>query len=120
VDPATVQASDLTVNGIPADASALINGNTTIRFQYISSPAVSGQNTMHIAAGAFNCCDGPVAEFTCTFTYQQSTPTPTPTPTATPTPTPTATATFTPTPRPSPTPRPALTPRPRPTPPPRP
>jgi hypothetical protein len=119
VDPATVQASDLTVNGIPADASALINGNTTIRFQYISSPAVPGQNKMHIAAGAFNCCDGPVAEFTCTFTYQPSTPTPTqppPSPTATATPT----ATPTSTPRPSPTPRPALTPRPRPTPAPRP
>jgi len=78
VDPATVQASDLMVNGIPADAVTLINGNTTLRFQYTSSPAVPGQNTMHIASGAFNCCNGPVQEFNCTFTYQASTPTPTP------------------------------------------
>src|SRR6266704_2654927 len=94
VNPATVQASDLTVNGIPADTFTLINGNTTIRFQYINSPAVPGQNTMHIAAGAFNCCNAPVPEFTCTFTYQTPTVTPTvppPSPTATATPTATST-----------------------------
>ena len=111
VDPATVQASDLTVNGIPADTFTLINGNTTIRFQYINSPAVPGQNTMHIAASAFNCCNAPVPEFTCTFTYQIPTVTPT-----LPPPSPTATLTATPTL----TPRVALTPRVRSTPPPRP
>ncbi len=132
VDPATVQASDFTVNGIPADAFSLTNGNTRITFQYVSSPAVPGQNTMHIAAGAFNCCNGPVAEFTCTFIYEASTPTPTPTATAaatatstsTPTPAATATATSTPTPtstpRPTPTARPSPEPRARPTPAPRP
>jgi hypothetical protein len=30
VDPSTVQASDLTVNGIPADSAIVINGNMTI------------------------------------------------------------------------------------------
>jgi hypothetical protein len=119
VNPATVQASDLTVNGIPADTFTLINGNTTIRFQYINSPAVPGQNTMHIAAGAFNCCNAPVPEFTCTFTYQTPTVTPTlPPPSPTATATPTATPTLTP--RPSPTPRVAPMPRVHPTPPPRP
>ena len=128
--PATVQSTDFTVNGIPADAFTLQNGNMTIVFHFNTTPVTQGLNTMHIPAGAFNCVNGPVAEFTCTFTYQPSTPTPTatatathtptttPTATATPTPTPTATPTLTP--RPSPTPRFAPTPRPRPTPPPRP
>jgi len=134
VDPTTVDATDLTVNGIPADAFALTNGNTTIVFHFNTTPVTQGLNTMHIPACAFNCGNGCVQEFTCTFTYQGSTPTPTPTATvtATATFTPTATATVTPTatatptatptltPRPSSTPRPALTPRPRPTPPPRP
>ena len=66
--------------------------------------------------------NGPVQEFTCTFSYEVSTPTPTPTPTATPTATlpPSPTSTPTSTPRPTPTPRSQLTPRGRPTPPPRP
>ena len=104
VDSASVQPSDFTVNGTPANADAIINGNTTITFHFNTSPVVQGQNTMHIPACAFNCGNGCVQEFTCTFTYQPSTPTPTPTLT----------------PRPSPTPRLAPTPRVRPTPPPRP
>jgi N-acetylneuraminic acid mutarotase len=145
VDPTTVQASDFTVNGISADSFALLNGNTTIIFHFNTTPVVQGLNTMHIPACAFNCGNGCVQEFTCTFTYKPSTPTPTqppPSPTATATstatPTATATATFTPTssptttpppsptatstltPRPTPTPRGRATPRSRPTPPPRP
>ena len=104
VDQATLQASDFLVNGIPADSVIVISGKHTIFFHFNTSPALQGQNTMHISAGAFNCGQGPVEEFTCTFTYQPSTPTPTPTLT----------------PRPSPTPRFAPTPRVRPTPPPRP
>jgi hypothetical protein len=98
----------------------------TIVFHFNTSPVTLGQNTMHIPVGAFNCGNGPVAGFTCTFSYLLNTPTPTataslaqsptPTPTASLSPTPTATSTA----RPSPTPRPQLTPRPRPTPPPRP
>jgi len=150
VIPATVQPTDFTVNGIPADASALQNGNMTIVFHFNTTPVTQGLNTMHIPACAFNCGNGCVQEFTCTFTYEASTPTPTPTASLPPTPTPTvtatptttatatATATFTPTatltptgtatptatptltPRPSPTPRFAPTPRPQSTPPPRP
>src|SRR5215813_4848744 len=46
VDPTGVQASDLNVNGIPADSFVLINGNTTIEFVFNTSPAVPGVNTM--------------------------------------------------------------------------
>jgi hypothetical protein len=81
VDPATVQASDFTVNGTPADNVILLNGNMTIEFTFNTSPVVLGHNTMHIAAGAFNCALGqPVSEFTCTFSYRVL-PTPRPRPT---------------------------------------
>ena len=100
VDPATVDASDLTVNGIPADSVVLSNANTTMTFHFHIPPVQPGVNTMHIPAGAFSCSIGGTPEFTCTFTYQPFTPTPTP--------------------RPSPTPRLTPSPRFRPTPPPRP
>jgi len=121
-DPASVQGSDFMVNGTPANTAILLNGNLTIHFFFNTSPVVQGLNTMHIPACAFDCGNGCVQEFTCTFTYKPSTPTPTPTPTAThtPSPTPTATPTSTSTPRPTPTPRPAPSARSRPTPPPRP
>jgi hypothetical protein len=125
-NPATVHANALTVNGTPANSFALSNGNTTITFHFNTSPVVPGQNTMHIAACAFDCGSGCVQEFTCTFTYKPSTPTPTPTqpppsatPTATQTVTATPTATATPV-TPTPTPRSKPVPRPRPTEPPRP
>jgi hypothetical protein len=81
VDPATLDASDLTVNGTPADNVILLNGNMTISFIFNASPAVQGLNTMHIPAGAFDCGGGPVSEFTCTFRYRVlPTPRPRPTP----------------------------------------
>ena len=121
-DPTTVDASDLTVNGTSADAFALLNGNLTIVFHFNTTPVTQGLNTMHIPAGAFNCVNGPVAEFTCTFTYEASTPTPTPTATLPPSPTPTPTLSPSPTPAStsSPTARPTPSSRPRPTPAPRP
>ena len=69
VDPATVDASDFTVNRMPAVSVALTNGNITIIFHFNRSPAVQGTNIMHIAAGAFNCGFGPVSEFTCKFRF---------------------------------------------------
>jgi N-acetylneuraminic acid mutarotase len=69
-DSATVQASDFTVNGTPADNDMISNGDLTITFHFNASPVVGGQNTMHIPAGAFNCGQGPVQEFTCTFFYR--------------------------------------------------
>ena len=55
VNPATVQATDFTVNGIPANSFVLSNGNLTITFHYNASPvATQGIQTMHIPAGAMN------------------------------------------------------------------
>jgi Kelch motif len=117
VDPATLQPTDFTVNGTPANSYDIINF-IIIVFHFNTSPVVQGLNTMQIPAGAFNCFNGPVQEFTCSFTYEPGSPTPTATATATatvtPTSTPTATARVTPTPRPSPTPRARPTPAPRP------
>jgi hypothetical protein len=78
VDPATLDASDFTVNGTPADNVSLLNGDMTIDFIFNTSPVVPGVNAMHIAAGAFNCGQGPVSEFTCTFRYQPPRPSPSP------------------------------------------
>jgi hypothetical protein len=71
------------VNGIPANSSTLSNGNTTITFGFNLSPVHVGGNVMHIPAGAFNCGNGAVAEFTCGFRYfiQRRRPTPAPRPT---------------------------------------
>ncbi len=88
VDPATLDASDLTVNGIPADSVSLLNGDMTIDFTFNTSPAVQGANIMHIPTGAFNCFKGPVAEFTCTFRYEAPRPTPSSRPRPTPHPRP--------------------------------
>ncbi len=49
VDPATVQATDFTVNGTPANSFVLSNGNATITFHFNSSPVTTqGPQTMHI------------------------------------------------------------------------
>ena len=72
VDPSTVQASDFTVNGTPADSFALSNGDATITFHFDTSPVQNeGEQTMHIPAGAFNQASNndPVLEFNCTFRY---------------------------------------------------
>src|SRR3989440_861158 len=72
VDPATVDATDFTVNGIPANSFVLSNGNATITFHFNTSPVTTeGLQTMHIPAGAFNrISDGmPNFEFLCTFCY---------------------------------------------------
>jgi hypothetical protein len=98
VDPSSVQASDLTVNGIPADSAVVENGNTTIDFIFNLSPTLT-VNTIHISAGAFDC--GPPVDFNCTFFFELIPP---PTPTATPTPR----STPPPRPRPSPRPRPLV------------
>ena len=72
VNTATVQASDFTVNGIPANTVAFSNGNTTLTFHFNTSPvSVQGPQTMHIAAGAFNRASDnmPNFAFDCTFCY---------------------------------------------------
>ena len=80
VDPATLDASAFTVNGTPAGEFALSNNTTTIIFHFTTSPARQGANIMHIAAGAFNCINGRVLEFTCRIRYMLVRPFPTPHP----------------------------------------
>ena len=51
-DPASVQATDLTVNGIAADSFVLVD-STTLRFHYNTSPITSqGLQTVVMSAGA--------------------------------------------------------------------
>jgi hypothetical protein len=72
VSTGTVDASDFTVNGIPADSFIISNGDQTIEFDFNSSPVVNqGEQTMHIPAGAFNQASNndPVLEFECTFRF---------------------------------------------------
>jgi hypothetical protein len=71
-DPSTVQASDFTVNNIPANSFMLMNSNTQIIFHFNSSPVTTpGLQTMHIPAGAIQrISDGQgIFEFLCTFCY---------------------------------------------------
>jgi hypothetical protein len=72
-DPSSVQGSDFTVNGTPADNATLSNGDQTITFGFNTSPVVQGENTMNIAAGAILSASGndPILEFNCTFRYGQ-------------------------------------------------
>jgi hypothetical protein len=72
VDPATVQASDFTVNGIPANSFMLSGGNTQITFHFNSSPVVTqGVETMHLPANVINRAsdNAPNLEFACTFRW---------------------------------------------------
>jgi len=72
-DPNTVDATDFTVNGTPADSANLSNGNQTIDFIFNSSPVTLGLNTMHIDAGAIHQASNndPILEFDCTFRFTQ-------------------------------------------------
>ena len=66
VDATTLQASDFTVNGTPANSVTYTPGTTTITFNYTTSPMTTqGVQTMHIAEGAFLSASGgnPVHEF---------------------------------------------------------
>ena len=70
-DPASVQASDLTVNGIPADDVELTS-DKTLTFRFTSSPVHDqGLQTMAIADGAITASrdNEPIAAFLGTFRY---------------------------------------------------
>ena len=72
VNPATLEASDFTANGIPAKTVVYTPGTTTMIFRFSSSPvATQGVQTMHIFAGAFNRAldNQPNLDFTCRFRY---------------------------------------------------
>jgi hypothetical protein len=72
INQPTLQASDFTVNGVPAASSKLLAGQTIVIFHFNRSPAVQGTNVMHIAPGAFSCLTGPVSEYRCIFYFVPS------------------------------------------------
>jgi hypothetical protein len=75
VQPATLQASDFTVNGTAANSVDYTPGTTTMTFHFTSTPATTqGAQTMHIADGAFlsDPAGDPVHEFNGTFYYDVS------------------------------------------------
>jgi hypothetical protein len=70
--PSSVQATDFTVNGTPADSFTYPGPpSTQITFTFNSTPVVQGLNTMHIPAGAIlrNSDSMPIFDFTCTFRF---------------------------------------------------
>src|SRR5262245_2574719 len=72
VNEGTVDPSDFTVNGIPANSDSFSNGDLTITFHFNSTPVVNqGQQTMHIPQDAFTrqSDNQGVFEFNCTFRY---------------------------------------------------
>src|SRR6184192_3668757 len=74
VNEGTVDPSDFTVNGIPADSDSFSNGDLTITFHFNSTPVVNqGEQTMHIPQDAFTrqSDNQGVFEFNCTFRYDQ-------------------------------------------------
>ncbi|MBO0861006.1 MAG: PxKF domain-containing protein, partial [Chloracidobacterium sp.] len=75
-DPASLQASDLTVNGIPASSFTYTPGGSTIVFTYGASPVTAqGLQTMSIARGAFTSASNgrQVAVFPASFRYDTKT-----------------------------------------------
>jgi hypothetical protein len=71
--PSSVQPTDFTVNGTPANTANLSNGNQTIDFIFNTSPVTEGSNTMNIPAGAILQASNndPILEFNCTFRWGQ-------------------------------------------------
>ena len=71
VDTTSVQASDFTVNGTPAN-SFMFGSSTQITFHFTTSPvSTQGPQTMHIPAGAITRISDGMGnfDFTCTFCY---------------------------------------------------
>jgi hypothetical protein len=72
VNTGTVQATDFTVNGIPANSFTFQNGDTQITFHFNSSPVTTqGVQTMNIPANAFTRVSDGMGnfEFNCSFCY---------------------------------------------------
>ena len=72
VNTGTVQATDFTVNGTPANSVTFQNGDTQITFHFNSSPVVTqGVQTMNIPANAFTRVSDGMGnfEFNCSFCY---------------------------------------------------
>jgi hypothetical protein len=76
VNPGTVQGTDFTVNGTPANSFVISGAQKTITFHFNSSPVTTqGVQTTHIPANAFTrTSDGMgVFDFSCTFCYATTT-----------------------------------------------
>ena len=72
VNTGTVQPTDFTVNGTPANSVTFQNGDTQITFHFNSSPVVTtGVQTMNIPANAFTRVSDGMGnfEFNCSFCY---------------------------------------------------
>ena len=72
VNESSVQPSDFTVNGIPANSDSFSNADQTITFTFTTSPVTTqGAQTMHIPADAFTRQSDGMGnfEFMCTFCY---------------------------------------------------
>ena len=72
VNTGTVQATDFTVNGTPANSVTFQNGDTQITFHFNSSPvSTPGVQTMNIPANAFTRVSDGMGnfEFNCSFCY---------------------------------------------------
>jgi hypothetical protein len=75
VNEGTVDPTDFTVNGTPADSDSFSNGDQTITFTFTTSPVVNqGEQTMHIPADAFTrqSDNQGVFELLCTFRYDET------------------------------------------------
>jgi hypothetical protein len=75
VNEGTVDPSDFTVNGTPADSVSFQNGDLTITFHFNSTPVVNqGEQTMHIPQDAFTrqSDNQGVFEFNCTFRFDET------------------------------------------------
>jgi hypothetical protein len=72
VNTGTVQATDFTVNGTPANSVTFQNGDTQITFHFNSSPvSTPGVQTMNIPANSFTRVSDGMGnfEFNCSFCY---------------------------------------------------
>ncbi|HSS16369.1 MAG TPA: sialidase family protein, partial [Candidatus Dormibacteraeota bacterium] len=72
VNEGTVDPTDFTVNGTPADSRSFGPGDLSITFTFTSSPVANqGVQTMHIPAGAFTRQSDNQGnlDFQCTFRY---------------------------------------------------
>src|SRR5213079_1926624 len=72
VNESSVQPTDFTVNGIPANSDSFSNGDLTITFTFNTSPVTTqGVQTMHIPADSFTRQSDGMGnfEFMCTFCY---------------------------------------------------
>jgi extracellular elastinolytic metalloproteinase len=71
IDPATLQASDLTVNGVAATGVAYTPGDTSLTFSFAATPVIAeGAQSLQVGAGAFTRASDASAVGALTATFQ--------------------------------------------------